>query len=129
MYYIPYMLLKNQLLDHSKAKLIVEGIEVYFEVDQETQKWTIKANIPFYVEEMSGAFIETIESLYYVKIHKARAFLKVFLEEGVVAFSSEVSEITSFICFKESMKVFMELFDFWRSVVEDIVKNEEIYIS
>ena len=64
------MLLKNQLLDHSKAKLIVEGIEVYFEVDQETQKWTIKANIPFYVEEMSGAFIETIESLNYVKIHK-----------------------------------------------------------
>jgi hypothetical protein len=127
-YYIPYMILKNQLQDLCKAKLIIEGVEVFFEKVPHKNSWIIKADIHFTCEEMGPGFIEAIESLDFVTIQRCKAHLKAKPKAGYVSLIKESSSIRSFAEFKESMKVFMELFDFWKSVVDDLVKSRGILV-
>lgn len=122
------MILKNQLQDLSKAKLIIEGVEVFFEKTSNKNSWIIKADIQFTCEDMGPGFIEAIESLEFVTIQKCKAHLKAYPEAGRVCLIKESDSIGSFVEFKESMNVFMELFDFWKSVVDDLVKSRGILV-
>lgn len=126
MYYIPYMILKNQLMDVSKAKLIIEGVEVFFEKAEQANAWKITAHIHFECDNMTKGLIETIEALDFVTIKQCKAHLKAFPSDGVVALVKETRSLQSFSQFKETMRVFMELFDFWKSVVDDVVKSRNL---
>jgi hypothetical protein len=127
-YYIPYLILTNQLADVSKAKLIIEGIEVFFEKTSQKNTWIIKADIHFACDEMGPGFIDALESLDFVNIQRCKAYLKAFPKEGCVCLIKESSSLGSFIEFKEAMKVFMELYDFWKSVVDDLVKSRGVLV-
>lgn len=119
------MILKNQLKDQSKAKLIIEGVEVYFEALPDSGKWVIRAKIEYNLEAHSLSLNESIESLDYVKIDSG--YLKAYLEEGFVLFHQETQDPFSFSLFKDAIEHFMSIYDFWKSVVEDMIKNEDVF--
>lgn len=121
MYYIPYMILKNQLMDHSKAKLIIEGVEVYFELLPGNNCWVLKARIYYPSEVDSPSLQDTLHSLNYVKIQGGN--LKVYPEEGFVVLSQETKDLLSFLLFKSTMEDFMHIYDFWKGIVDDMINS------
>lgn len=127
MYHIPYMILNHQLVDQSKAKLIIEGVEVYFIKDRCKSDWTIKASIPLFSEALSCMTTQVLEDLDSISLKKASAKIELYLEEGCALFSQDVSPISSYDGFKQTIESFMQLYDFWRSIVEDIVKSETLF--
>lgn len=122
MYYIPYMILKNQLKDQSKAKLIIEGVEVYFETIPQNGKWIIRAKIEYTSEIKAESLKETLETLDHVRLEEG--YLRVYLEEGFVLFHKETHDLFSFDLFKDTMNRFMSTYDFWKSIVEDMIKSQ-----
>ena len=128
MYYIPYMILTNQLANLSKAKIIIEGIEVFFEKTSQKNTWIIRADIHFACDEMGPGFIDALESLDFVNIQRCKAHLKASPKEGSVSLFKESSSLGSFVEFKDAMNVFMELYDFWKSVVDDLVKSRGVLV-
>lgn len=124
MYYLPYMILKSHLIDQNKAKLIIEGVEVFFEKRPGSKIITVYAHVHFDIDALNEMLNETLNSLTYIKIKNGVGELKAFPEEGFVSIVSSFSSIDTFIGFKDNMKAFMELFDFWKSVVDDVVKTE-----
>lgn len=128
MYYIPYMILQNQLADLSRAKLIIEGVEVFFERSSNANTFVVKADIHFTCEQMDSCLIEALESLDFVNIQKCKAYLKANPSHHVVSLIKETSSLGSFLEFKDSMRVFMELYDFWKSVVDDLVKSRGVLV-
>ena len=127
MYQIPYMILKSQLADQTKAKLIIEGIEVYFEKNRQNNKWTIKASIPFFSDATSNSVLQTLQDLDCAGLKKVQAKLEVYLEQGVAVFVQNVGFIDSYMTFKETVEAFMKLYDFWKSIVEDVIKSESLF--
>jgi hypothetical protein len=121
-YYIPYMILKNQLIDKRKAKLIIEGVEVYVEMGPQKNAWVIKARIYYPPEIQTPSLQEHLNSLNYVNI--SEGYLKAYPEEGFVVLSQETREFLSFLLFKSRMQEFMKTYDFWKSIVDDMIKNE-----
>ena len=124
MYYLPYMLLRHQLIDHHKAKLIIEGVEVYFEAHPVKEMWTVRAHIDYAPEVMTASLKENLLSLNQLKLHRCGGCLKAYPEEGFVVFSQPMKVATDFLLFKAAMKEFMATYDLWKSVVEDMMKSE-----
>ena len=118
------MILKNQLTDQCKAKLIIEGVEVYFERLPENGKWIIRAKIDYTSEANSPSLSENILSLDYVKIDSG--YLKACPEDNYVILIQEMHDLFSFDFFKDAMQNYMSRYDFWKSVVEDMIKNEDV---
>jgi len=127
-YYIPYMLLKHQLIDQCKAKLIIEGVEVYFEAHPTKGTWLIKANIDYPLEELTPTLQDNLQSLNYVKIQSHGGFLKAYPKEGFVVVFQEIKIASDFILFKAAMKEFMSIYDLWKSVVDDIVRSDGLLL-
>ena len=120
MYYLPYMILKNQLLDKRRAKLIIEGVEVYFEMLAEGSHWTLKARIHYEAE--SSALQDLLQSLNYVRLPQGN--LKVYPEESCVVLTQETPNLLHFLLFKSTMEQFMKTHDFWKGIVDDMIKSE-----
>lgn len=118
------MILKNQLKDECKAKLIIEGIEVYFETIPDKGKWTIKAKIEYTPEDVTPSLNEIIQSLDFVKIENGS--LISFPEEGFIVLSLEMGDLFSFSLFKEAIKSYMNIYDFWKSILEDMIKSKNL---
>lgn len=128
MYYIPYMILRNQLMDEKKAKLIIEGIEVFYESNPEKNSCTVKAKIYFPLESLTSSLKENLMTLDYVKLQGKGAYLRAYPEEGFVIFCQDIKVISSFTLFKLAMKHYMSTYDLWRSVVEDMVKSDGLLL-
>ena len=125
-YYLPYMILKNQLMGQSKAKLIIEGVEVYFEKLPGENRWLIKARMYYSPEVQTRSLQDNLQTLDHVKI--SRGHLKAYPEEGFVVLYQETEALSGFILFKSTMKDFMSSYDFWRSVVDDMIKSDGVLL-
>lgn len=128
MYYIPYTILKNQLLDKSKAKLIIEGVEVFFETISGKNLCRVSAKIYCNVDFLTSSLKENLSSLEYLRLHNKGIALKVCLDEGCVVITQELKVLSGFMLFKASIQTFMSTYDFWKSVVEDMVKSDSLFV-
>lgn len=128
MYYIPYTILKNQLLDKSKAKLIIEGVEVFFEALSDKNLCKVSAKIYCDVDSLTSSLKENLSSLQYLRLHNKGISLKVCLEEGCVILSQDLKVLSGFMLFKASVETFMSTYDFWKSIVEDMVKSDSLFV-
>ena len=128
MYYIPYMILKNQLMDEKKAKLIIEGVEVFFEANPEKKSCTVKAKIYYPLESLTSSLKENLHSLDYVKLQGKGGYLKAYPEDGFVILCQDIKVISSFTLFKLAMKHYMSTYDLWRSVVDDMIKSDGLLL-
>jgi hypothetical protein len=124
-YYIPYLILKNQLKDHCKAKLIIEGVEVYFEKGASQDQWLIRANIEYAYEGKNSSLQEIIRSLDKLAIENG--YLRTYPEEGVVILVQEIEPLNHFTSFKEAIEKYMVIYDFWKSIVEDMMKSKGLF--
>lgn len=125
-YYIPYMILKNQLIDKRRAKLIIEGVEVYFEMLAHSNYWVLKARIYYPLESNSQVLQDLLLSLNYVNIPQGN--LRVYPEEGYVILSQDTPNLLNFASFRSTMEEFMKIHDFWKSVVDDMIKSESFLL-
>jgi hypothetical protein len=128
MYYTPFLILQSQLLDQKKAKLIVEGIEIYFQVHLEEDKWILKAKLYVPLESLTSYLEETLSSLDYVNLGKGAA-MKAYPEEGFVVLTHISESSKSFLHFRGLIKDFMSNYDLWKSVIDDMVKSEGLLLT
>lgn len=127
MYHIPYMILTSQISDYDRAKLIIEGVEVYFERQNLQGLWLIKARIYYPLDCLTDDLKETLESLDHINVHGGGA-LKAYPEKGFVVFSKEYLAPLNESMFKSNIVEFMSKYDFWKSVVDDMIKSEGLLL-
>lgn len=128
MYHTPFLILQSQLSDQKKAKLIVEGIEVFFQALDDEGVWVIKAKLYIPPESLSDSLKETLSSLDHIKASQG-VRLKAYPEEGFVILTHITKASESFMHFKGLMKDFMSNYDLWKSVVDDMVRSEGILLT
>lgn len=122
------MILKNQLMDEKKSKLIIEGIEVFFEANPEKKTCIVKAKIYFPLESLTSSLRENLFSLDYVKLQGKGGYLKAYPDEGFVILCQDIKAISNFSLFKLAMKHYMSTYDFWRSVVDDMITSDGLLL-
>ncbi len=128
MFYTPFLLLQSQLLDQRKAKIIIEGVEVFFQALPEHDKWVLKAKIFIPLESLTQALEEELTSLDEVQTGKG-VLIKTIPDEGVVTISYIAKASSSFLQFKALIHDFMSSYDLWKSVTDDMIKNEGLLLT
>lgn len=126
MYYIPYLVVKSQLVDRSRAKLIVEGVEVFIQTSSENKVWTFEAKIGCQYEQLTDFLKDNLMGLNDIKSQFSKALLRAYPEDGFVLISQKFPEVHGYLEFKNTMELFMTSFDFWKSVVDDVVNHENL---
>ena len=115
-------------MDQRKAKLIIEGVEVYFQEHPTRGSWIIKANIDYPLEELTPTLMDNLQSLDCVKIQLHGGSLKAYPEEGFVLVSQEIKISSDFLLFKAAMKEFMSIYDLWKSVIDDMIRSDGLLL-
>lgn len=128
MYYTPFLILQSQLTDQKKAKLIIEGVEVFFQVIPDLNKWILKAKLFIPLESLTDELEETLSTLDFVNLGK-KVTMKAYPKEGfvILTYIGEASE--NFLHFRGLVKDFMSNYDLWKSVIDDMVKNEGLLLT
>ncbi len=115
-------------MDQRRAKLIIEGVEIYFETHPTKESWVIKANIDYPPEVLTATLKDTLQTLHYVKIQLHGGSLKAYPEEGFIVVSQEMKVASDFLLFKAAMKEFMSIYDLWKCVVDDMIRSDGLLI-
>lgn len=115
-------------MDQRRAKLIIEGVEVYFEAHPTREFWVVKANIDYPLEALTTTLKDNLQTLDYVKIQLHGGSLKAYPEEGFIVMSQEMKASSDFLLFKAAMKEFMSIYDLWKSVVDDMIRSDGLLI-
>ena len=111
-----------------KAKLIIEGVEVFFESNPEGNSCLVKSKIYYPLECLTSSLKENLSTLNYVKLQGKGAYLKAYPEEGFVLLCQDIKSVTSFTLFKLAMKHYMSTYDLWKSVVDDMIKSDGLLL-
>jgi len=120
------MVLKHQLKEQGKSKLIIEGVEVYFEKCALSGGVLIKGSIPFCAKDLTLSVHETLKNLDAQALHKASAKIEIYAKEGYALFVQKTIELDSFVSFENTIKAFMKIFHFWSSIVEDVLNSQKL---
>lgn len=123
-----FLILKAQLTDQKKAKIIVEGVEIYFSIQEDHQIWNLSSKIYVPTPEMTEDLKELVHGISDMKTKKNQS-LKFIEKSGVVVFSMKAPLAMNIVDFKQLIKVYMESYDLWKSVMDDLVESEGLVLT